>query len=78
MLTKDRLASYDLLDKFKEGDGLHDLASTRENSCIVTGKGRASTAKGWRLLFQEVYQEATDLAISPKGSKLRILASGSP
>jgi hypothetical protein len=72
MLIKDSLASYNMLDKFKEGDGLHHLASAGKNSCRVTGKGMLLTAEGWHLLFQELYQEATDLAKSLKGDKLRI------
>jgi hypothetical protein len=60
-----------MLDKFKEGGGLHDLASTGKNSRRVTRKGRVLTAEGWYLLFQEVYQEAFNLAKRPKGDKLR-------
>ena len=69
---RDSLAPYNMFDKFKEGDGLHDLASLGKNSRRVTGKGQVLTAEGWRLLFQELYQESSDLAKSPKGGKLRI------
>ncbi len=69
---RDSLAPYNMFDKFKEGDGLHDLASLGKNARRVTGKGQVLTAEGWRLLFQELYQESSDLAKSPKGGKLRI------
>ncbi len=61
-----------MLDKFTEGEGLHNLASTGKNSRSITGKGIVLTAEGWRLLFKELYQEVTDLVQSPKGAKLRI------
>jgi hypothetical protein len=69
---RDSLAPYNMFDKFKEGDGLHDLAYLGKNSRRVTGKGQVLTSEGWRLLFKELYQESSDLAKSPKGGKLRI------
>jgi hypothetical protein len=71
---RDSLAPYDMFDKFKEGDGLHDLASHRKNSRRVTGEGQVLTSEGWRLLFKELCQESSDLAKSPKGGKLRIFS----
>ena len=67
---KDSLTSYDMLDKFCEHDGLHDMASTGKNSRGVSGNNMVLTAEGWRLLFHELYQEPSDLAKSPKGEKL--------
>jgi hypothetical protein len=69
---RDSLAPYNMFDKFKEGDGLHDLASIGNNSSRVTGKGQVLTVEGWRFLFHELFQECSDLAKSPKGGKLRI------
>jgi hypothetical protein len=69
---RDGLAPENMFDKFKEGDGLHDLASLGKNSRRVTGKGQVLTSEGWRLLFKELYQESSHLAKSPKGGKLRI------
>jgi hypothetical protein len=63
--------------KFKEGDGLHDLASTGKN-CRVTRKGRVLTAEGWRLHFQELYQEASNLLRALRVTNSAFLASGSP
>jgi hypothetical protein len=68
---KDSLTSYDMLDKFSEHDGVHDMASVGKNSRGVTGNNIVLTAEGWRLLFHELYQETSDLAKSPKGEKLR-------
>jgi hypothetical protein len=70
---KDSLISHNMLDKFKQGDGFHNMASTGKNSCSVAGKGRVlMTVKGWRLIFQALYQEATNLAKSLKGDRVRI------
>ena len=71
-LIKDSLLPYTMLDKWKEGEGLHDLASGGKNLRRVSGQGKVLTAEGWRLLFQELYQETSDLAKSTRGSKLRI------
>jgi hypothetical protein len=69
---RDSLAPYNMFDKFKEGDGLHDLPSLGKDSRRVTSKRQVLTSEGWRLLFKELYQESSDLAKSPKGGKLRI------
>jgi hypothetical protein len=75
---RDSLAPYNMFDKFKEGDGLHDLASLGKNSRRVTGKGQVLTSEGWRLLFQEFIKKAP---ISPRALKevnSVFLASGLP
>jgi hypothetical protein len=69
---RDSLAPYNMFDKFKEGDGLNDLASLGKHSRRVTGKGQVLTSEGWRLIFKALYQESSDLAKRPKGGKLRI------
>ena len=71
-LLKTNETAYSMLDKFKEGDGLHDLALSGKNLRGVTGKGYVLTAEGWRILFKELYEGNTDLAKSPKGASLRI------
>ena len=71
-LLKTNETPYSMLDKFKEGDGLHDLAHSGKNLRGVTGKGYVLTAEGWRILFKELYEEKTDLAKSSKVARLRI------
>ncbi len=65
------LTVYCSSDKFNEVDGLHDLALSGKNARNISGQ-KVLSAEGWRLLFQEVYSEETELARSTKGHKLRI------
>ena len=71
-LLKTTETAYNMLDKFQEGDSLHDRASTGKNLRGVTGNGKVLTAEGWRILFKELYETTTDLATSPKGATLRV------
>jgi hypothetical protein len=58
--------------KFVEGEDLHNMAFSGKNACCIIGNSTALNAQGWCLLFQELYQEATNLVLSPKGAKLCI------
>jgi hypothetical protein len=71
-LIKNRKSTFSMLDKFQEGNGLHDLATFGKNAESGPGKGRNLTDKGWCLLFHELHEETTELSMSNKGDKLCI------
>lgn len=68
--TRKAQTAYKLDDKFREGPySLHNLAATGKNY-KGTGLKETLLAEGWKILFQDIFENITDLSGTEKGDSL--------